>query len=129
MQDDRAKALSEAAKDWIALNEDHRFANRYQTEIYDSYQTYRPLLERQPDLLYQTEHLRWCAERSITGYRDMHDPDIRSTTYQLHHLIVPYHDLNDHEKSKDKDVLLVMDKVIALSESIKDNNLLTSIVP
>lgn len=129
VQDDRAKALSEAAKDWIALNEDHRFANRYQTEIYDSYQTYRPLLERQPDLLYQTEHLRWCAERSITGYRDMHDPDIRSTTYQLHHLIVPYHDLNDHEKSKDKDVLLVMDKVIALSESIKDNNLLTSIVP
>ena len=121
VEEDKGKTLTEAARAWIALNEDKRFANRYQTEIYKTYQTYRPLLEQNPDLLYQTEHMRWCAERSITGYRDMHDPEIKSSTYQIHHLIVPYHDLNDHEKGKDKDVLLIMDKVIALSESIDGN--------
>ena len=121
VEEDRKKALSEAASAWIALNEDQRFANRYQTEVYASYQTYRPLLEHDPELLYQTEHLRWCAERSITGYRDLHQPDIKSLTYQTHPLIVPYHALNDLEKGKDKDVLQVMDKVIALSESIKES--------
>ena len=121
VEDDKDKALAEAASHWIALNEDKRFANRYQAESYKCYQTYRDLLEQQPDLLYQTEHYRWSAERSITGYRDMHDPAINSGTYQIHHLIVPYHDLSEQEKEKDKDVLVVMDKVIALSESITDN--------
>lgn len=121
VKEDKDKALAEAASAWIALNEDHRFANRYQTEIYKSYQTYRPLLEQHPDLLYQTEHMRWSAERSVAGYRDIHDPEIKSSAYQIHHLIVPYHDLNDHEKGKDKAVLEIMDQVIALSESLKDN--------
>ena len=121
VEEDKKDTLAEAACEWIALNEDMRFANRYQTEIYKTYQTYRPLLEQNPELLYQTEHMRWCAERSITGYRDMHCPDIKNKTYQIHHLIVPYHDLNDHEKGKDKDVLLIMDKVIALSKSIKES--------
>lgn len=119
--EDREKTLSEAANAWIALNEDQRFANRYQTEIYDTYQAYRPLLDHDPERLFQTEHLRWCAERSITGYRSLHQPDIKSLTYQTHPLIVPYHALNDHEKGKDKDVLLIMDKVIALSESLEEN--------
>ena len=121
VEKDRENTLAEAVREWIALNEDKRYANRYQTEIYNTYQTYRPLLEQSSELLYQTEHLRWCAERSITGYRDMHSPKIKSGAYQLHHLIVPYYDLDDHEKGKDKDVLLVMDKVIALSESISGN--------
>lgn len=118
---DKDKALAEAATEWIALNEDKRFANRYQTEIYKTYQAYRPLLEQKPELLYQTEHMRWCAERSITGYRDIHDPEIKSSAYQIHHLIVPYHDLNDLEKGKDKDVLQVMDKVMTLAESLEGN--------
>ena len=121
VKENKNAALSEAASAWIALNEDHRFANRYQTEIYKSYQTYRPLLEQHPDLLFQTEHMRWSAERSVTGYRDIHDPKIKSSAYQIHHLIVPYHDLNDHEKDKDKAVLEIMDKVIALSENITGN--------
>ena len=114
------ETFKEAAKNWISLNEDKRFANRYQTEIYKTHQTYRPLLEQRPELLYQTEHLRWCAERSITGYRDTHEASLKDGTYQLHNLIVPYHALNDHEKGKDKDVLEIMDKVIALSKETKE---------
>ena len=117
---DKDKAFAEAARNWIALNEDKRFANRYQTEVYKTYQTYRPLLDQHPDLLYQTEHMRWCAERSITGYRDMHEANLKNGAYQLHNLIVPYHDLSDHEKGKDKDVLEIMDKVITLSKEIKE---------
>ena len=113
------EAFKEAAKNWISLNEDKRFANRYQTEIYKTHQTYRPMLEQYPELLYQTEHMRWCAERSITGYRDMHEENVKDGTYQLHKLIVPYRDLSDHEKGKDKDVLEIMDKVIALAKETK----------
>ena len=120
VEEDKEKALEGAARDWIALNEDKRFANRYQTEIYKTYQTYRPLLELHPELLYQTEHMRWCAERSITGYRDIHNPSIKNSTYQIHNLIIPYHDLDDHEKDKDKDVLETMDKVLELSKELND---------
>ena len=117
---DKDKAFAEAARNWIALNEDKRFANRYQSEIYKTYQTYRPLLEKSPDLLYQTEHMRWNAERTITGYRDMHEANLKDGTYQLHNLIVPFYDLNDHEKGKDKDVLEIMDKVMRLAKETKD---------
>ena len=117
---DKDKAFAEAARNWIALNEDKRFANRYQSEIYTTYETYRPLLEKNPELLYQTEHMRWNAERTITGYRDMHEVNLKDGTYQLHNLIVPYRDLSDHEKGKDKDVLEIMDKVIALSKKTKE---------
>ena len=104
----------------MSLNEDKRFANRYQTEIYKTYQPYRPLLNQHPDMLYQTEHLRWCAERSITGYRDLHELDFNSGVFQFHKSIVPSHDLTDFEKGKDKDVLEIMDKVIALSKENKE---------
>jgi hypothetical protein len=116
---DKDTAFAEAARNWIALNQDKRFANRYQSEIYKTYQTYQPLLEQNPDLLYQTEHMRWSAERTIAGYRDMHEANIKDGTYQLHNLIVPYHDLNDHEKGKDKDVLEIMEKVMALAKTIE----------
>lgn len=112
---DRDTSMNEAFNQWVSLNEDQRFANRYQTEIYGQYLTYRSTFDQSPELLYRTEHLRWCAERSITGYRDLHELHLKSTAYQIHHLIVPYRDLSELEKQKDKDVLLIMDKVIALS--------------
>ena len=115
---DRDTSMEEAFNQWISLNEDQRFANRYQTEIYGQYFTYRSTFDQTPELLYQTEHLRWCAERSITGYRDLHELNLKNSTYQIHRLIVPYHDLSDFEKRKDQDVLEIMDKVIALSESL-----------
>ena len=120
VNENKDNALKEAAREWIALNEDKRFANRYQTEVYHTFQSYRTLLEQQPELLYQTEHLRWCAERSIAGYRNMNNPKIKDEKYQLHKLIVPYHDLIEHDKDKDKDVLEIMDKVLELSKELND---------
>lgn len=118
MKTDREAAMKEAFSNWITLNEDKRFANRYQTEIYRQYQYYRPIFEQNPEILYQTEHLRWCAERSITGYRDLRELNLKSETYQIHKFIVPYHELSDMEKGKDKDVLENMDKVMELAKLI-----------
>ena len=119
---DKANALAEAARPWIDMNEDMRFANRYQVEIYKTYLTYRELLQKAPETLYQMEHLRWCAERSITGYRDAHEQGIKSSKddFQIHKLIIPYYTLQDDEKDKDKDVLENMDEVIRLAIENKD---------
>lgn len=118
---DKENALAEAARHWIDMNEDRRFANRYQVEMYMTYSIYRELLQQNPELLYQMEHLRWCAERSIAGYKDAHEQGIKygKDDFQLHKLIVPYHMLPENEKDKDKDVLENMDKVILLSKETK----------
>lgn len=118
---DREGALAEAARHWIDMNEDRRFANRYQVEMYKTYLTYREHLQQRPETLYQMEHLRWCAERSITGYRDTHEQDIKCVKddFQLHKLIMPYHMLPDSEKAKDQDVLDNMDKVMSLAKTTK----------
>ena len=118
---DQQNALAEAARHWIDMNEDRRFANRYQVEIYKTYATYRELLQQNPEVLYQMEHLRWCAERSITGYRDAHEQGIKcgKDDFQLHKLIIPYYMLSQSEKDKDKDVLENMDKVIHLAKATK----------
>jgi len=50
----------------------------------------------------------------------MHEANLKDGTYQLHNLIVPFYDLNDHEKGKDKDVLEIMDKVMRLAKETKD---------
>ena len=122
VENDASKAISEAARHWIALNEDMRFSNRYQVEMYKTYKTYRKYFQRNPEVLYQMEHLRWCAERSITGYRDAHEQGVKYTQddFQIHKLIVPYGKLPTHEKLKDRDVLEIMDKVIKLSKEAKD---------
>lgn len=118
----KENAFAEAARHWIDMNEDMRFANRYQVEMYKTYLTYREHLQKNPETLYQMEHLRWCAERSITGYRDTHKQGIKCSKddFQLHKLIIPYHELPENEKDKDKDVLENMDQVINLTKENKD---------
>lgn len=131
------RALSDAYHLWIPLNEDMRFANRYQIEIYRTYQTYRQLLEEKPAILYQMEHLRWLADRCITGYRNSHDfanadgtHGIKDKRMKLHFDIIPYYDLTEDEKDKDKNVVKNMDKVVAIARQYKEkygNTLLAAI--
>lgn len=122
MEDNAPKALDEAARHWVALNEDMRFSNRYQVEMYKTYKTYRKHFQHNPEVLYQMEHLRWCAERSIAGYRDAHEQATKfnKDDFQIHGLIVPYYMLSENDKLKDRDVLEIMDKVIKLSKETKE---------
>ena len=122
------KALMDAYHHWILLNEDMRFANRYQIDIYHTYMVYRDILEQNPHTLFQMEHLRWTADRCITGYRDTHDFvnsdgsfGIKDKKMKLHYDIVPYYNLPEGEKDKDKDVIKNMDKVIELAQTYKKN--------
>lgn len=121
VESDAPKALDEAVRMWIEMNEDEHFSNRYQVEMYKTYKTYRKLLQKRPELLHQMEHLRWCAERSITGYKDAHEQGIKydKDDFQIHNLIVPCYMLPSSERIKDRDVLEIMDKVIRLSKETK----------
>lgn len=116
-------ALNDAYRHWIPLNEDMRFANRYQIEIYRTYTIYRETLEKNPHILYQMEHLRWTADRCITGYRDSHSflnadgsTGVKDKKLKLHFDIIPYYDLTEDEKDKDKNVVNNMDKVMNLAK-------------
>jgi len=131
------RALNDAYHLWIPLNEDMRFANRYQIEIYRTYMVYRETLEHNPSILYQMEHLRWSADRCIIGYRDSHElvnadgsHGVKDKKLKLHFDIIPYYDLTEGEKDKDKNVVKNMDKVMALAKEYRsktDNTLLSAI--
>ncbi len=99
---------------WQLTSEDHRFSNRYQVDNYDNYQRY----ESAPELA-QMEHLRWCAERSIIGYRDTSSYNLKDNDYQLHKLIIPYHDLPEGEKKKDREVLRNRKRLLAVHKKYK----------
>lgn len=121
------RALNDAYHLWIPLNEDMRFANRYQIEIYRTYMVYRETLEHNPSILYQMEHLRWSADRCIIGYRDSHElvnadgsHGVKDKKLKLHFDIIPYYDLTEGEKDKDKNVVKNMDKVRELAKIYRE---------
>lgn len=121
------RALNDAYHLWIPLNEDMRFANRYQIEIYRTYMVYRDTLEQNPSILYQMEHLRWAADRCIIGYRDSHElvnadgsHGVKDKKLKLHFDIIPYYDLTEGEKDKDKNVVKNMDKVMDLAKIYRE---------
>ena len=101
-----------ATRLWMLLNEDLRFSNRYQVDMYDTYIKYKDSPK-----LRQMEHLRWNADRSIVGYRSSYDSQIKSYDFKLHMNIVPFYKLSAADHKKDSDVI---DTMRALT-STKDN--------
>lgn len=91
---------------WMNLNEDLRFSNRYQVDMFDTYTKYigNPMLK-------QMEHLRWNADRSIVGYRSVPGSGVKSYDFKLHKSIVPFYQLPDTEKQKDIEVIRNMKKL------------------
>jgi hypothetical protein len=95
-----------ATRLWMLLNEDLRFSNRYQVDMYDTYLKYNG-----SPMLMQMEHLRWNADRSIVGYRSSHESGIKDLDFKLHKMIIPFYKLSDKEKKKDTDVIVNMKKL------------------
>lgn len=85
---------------WYRTSEDRRFASRYQIEMYDIYRRYEDCTSK--ETLYRMEHLRWCAERRVFGYRKS---EIKDRRFKTHHLLVPYDELPAAEKDKDMEVI------------------------
>lgn len=102
-----------ARRYWIFLNESHRFANRYQVDMYHTYMKYN----ESNLILEQMEHLRWNADRSIVGYRSINKKDIQSPEYEkkdiykFHGDIIPFHALGIKDVEKDSDVIINMKKL------------------
>lgn len=92
---------------WLLLSEDSRFANRYQVDMYDTYIKYQ-----HSDKLMQMEHLRWNADRSIIGYKDTSEHNLKDNEYKLHKDIIPYCQLSPSEQQKDIDVINNMKKLL-----------------
>ena len=111
-------ALALAAQLWYVSDEQARFSNRYQVEMYDAYERYESLVP--PDALSRMEHLRWVAERLIVGFRKFPYVGEHGTVapewkavfreckaeYKLHNLLIPHKDLPAGEKVKDEDVIV-----------------------
>ena len=91
---------------WMNLNEDLRFSNRYQIDMYDTYLKYKD-----SPMLKQMEHMRWNADRSIVGYRSSHESGIKDLKFKLHWMIVPFNQLPEAEQQKDVDVIENMRKL------------------
>ena len=101
--------MHETAKQlWLFLNEDMRFANRYQIDMFGTYAKYI-----NSPMLMQMEHLRWNADRSIVGYLSSADSGIKDTSYKLHKSIIPFNALSEKEQKKDEDVIENMKKLMS----------------
>lgn len=109
------KGNNTALVTWNKLDEVMKDANRAQADHLsvklraigcDSYDlSHLDKAENNPmffELLSEMEHRRWMAERLMDGWR--YGPE-RNNAKKIHHLIVPYEQLPEAEKNKDKDMI------------------------
>ena len=130
-----------ANESWNILGAIDRWANRYQLDAYpiycrtlgykintlkenetfDNFEIYIKIFndenstlhisKEQMLILMRMEKYRWNAERSIAGWRY---GEIRDNTHLIHPLIIPFHQVPDNEKEKDKDVIKNIPYILAL---------------
>ena len=130
-----------ANESWNTLGAIDRWANRYQLDAYpiycrtlgyeintlkenetfDNFEKYIKIFndenstlhicKEQMLVLMRMEKYRWNAERSIAGWRY---GEIRDKTHLIHPLIIPFQQVPDNEKEKDKDVIKNIPYILAL---------------
>ena len=130
-----------ANESWNILGSIDRWANRYQLDAYpiycrtlgyeintfeenetfDNFEKYIKIFKdenstlhiskEQMLILMRMEKYRWNAERSIAGWRY---GEIRDNTHLIHPLIIPFQQVPDNEKEKDKDVIKNIPYILAL---------------
>jgi len=125
---------SRARKNWINLEENMRWANRYQIDTYLvylktlGYKIARSLNENQKEIsptvyneklsdnklqiLMRMEKYRWNAERTIEGWKY---GKVRNNNYRIHHLIIPFSQVPEKEKLKDRQVIDNLPYLISLA--------------
>ena len=130
-----------ANESWNILGAIDRWANRYQLDAYpiycrtlgyeintlsknetfDNFEKYIKIFndensslhisKEQMLILMRMEKYRWNAERSIAGWRY---GEIRDNTHLKHPLIIPFQQVPDNEKEKDRDVIKNIPYILAL---------------
>ena len=110
-------------KSWLqTTSEQDKLSTRYQI---DHYRSTLPIIAQGlgnelADRLAQSEHLRWIAERTLAGWRQVEYGEKRVNELKLHTDIIPYHQLSKDEKRKDSNVVLFAETLVkAKKESQK----------
>ena len=92
----------EAEKSWGELNEDLKYSNRYQIDMYGIFVRYKGMNNVSAETMMRMEHSRWMADRAIIGYKYNKE---KFKEYKLHHCMVAFDSLPDPEKTKDDQVI------------------------
>ena len=105
---------------WLSLPENMKWSNRFQTDIYGTYIQILSRIQQLPPNEYETikkvlpeiEHRRWCAERTLAGWRQKDKDEIRVDERRIHKSIIPHKELSDSEKVKDYNVIATAKLII-----------------
>jgi hypothetical protein len=74
-----------------------------------------PLCDEEIELLARIEHQRWCAERSLDGWKFATE---RNDLLKEHPDMVPYEDLNDKTRDYDRDNVKKMIEILKANDKI-----------
>lgn len=107
---------------WLqSTSEQNKLSTRYQI---DHYRSTLPIVEQNFDntlaeRLAQSEHLRWIAERTLAGWRQVENGEKRVNELKLHIDMKPYHQLEEKEKKKDLYVVLFVKTLVKAQKEMK----------
>ena len=106
--------------DWNRQKENMRWANRYAIDIYPLIKNMETPLDNDGNPIVDEkycsmEHRRWMAERYVFGFRQAKPGEKRNNEFFVHNCMIPFDELSDSEKKKDKSILL-MPKMVAIKE-------------
>ncbi|MBQ0153953.1 MAG: hypothetical protein KBS70_04110 [Bacteroidales bacterium] len=112
--------FEDCVQEWYQYDESTRFSNRYQIEMYKIYEDYDDNIKIDHEILYQMEHLRWCAERSVMGFKDASKEGCKETSsFMQHRLIIPFYKLLEKDKEgeeKEKDIAVIQNRKKIIQE-------------
>lgn len=98
---------------WLTLPENMKWSNRFQADMYGTYISIMKRIQSMPkndydkiqEKLSEVEHLRWCAERIVAGWRQKNEGEMRINERRIHKAIISYKDLDNGERVKDFNVI------------------------
>ena len=95
---------------WAKLSSFHRYSNISAAEFHDVCARIlgdQELTAERLDFLGELEHIRWCRYHYLNNWQ--YGP-VRNNAQKIHHLLVPYEELSEGEKEKDRrNVKLLME--------------------
>ncbi len=124
--------------DWAIKQENMRWANRYQIDIYNTYikelervgvTSYQQLDTLSNDDIHtfaQMEHMRWIGERSVMGWRQIREGEVRNDDALIHDLILPFNTLKssgEDEIEKDRAVIKSVLQLNAIFMALEQHNM------